>query len=127
MAKMSGEDGVWPIGPAANPAKPAPSARSPSMAEAGTILAHGLPCMSTNMANRNSTPSRATAATRSSLVLIGPKSPALVAEITPSDVPMGADRLLLPTPINDVALRETAIGFLSVAKCCLRVKATDDR
>ena len=30
---------------------------SPSIAVTGTILAHGLPCMSTNMAKRNSTPS----------------------------------------------------------------------
>ena len=32
------------------------------MAETGTILAQGLPCMSTNMAKRNSTPSRSVAA-----------------------------------------------------------------
>ena len=58
MARMSGEEGTWPIGPAAKPANPAPSAISPSMAETGTSLAQGLPCMSTNMAKRNSTPSR---------------------------------------------------------------------
>ena len=47
---MSGLDGSWPMGPAANPANPAPSAMSPSSASTGTSLAHGLPCISTNMA-----------------------------------------------------------------------------
>src|SRR5579862_5377914 len=68
MAAMSGSAGDWPSGPAAKPAKPAPPATNPSAAEAGTSLAHGLPCMSTNMARMNSTPSRRTASTRSSVV-----------------------------------------------------------
>src|SRR4029077_1219403 len=55
-AIMSGSAGLWPIGPAANPAQPAPPS-STSSAVAGIILAHGLPCMSTNMAKKNSTPS----------------------------------------------------------------------
>src|SRR5205814_5098502 len=55
-AIMSGSAGLWPIGPAANPAKPAPPS-STSIAVTGIILAHGLPCMSTNMAKKNSTPS----------------------------------------------------------------------
>ena len=58
MARMSGDDGDWPMDPAAKPANPAPSESSPSMAETGTILAQGLPCMSTNMAKRKSTASR---------------------------------------------------------------------
>ena len=49
-AKMSGLEGSWPIGPAANPAKPAPSLISPSRALTGTSLAHGFPCISVNMA-----------------------------------------------------------------------------
>ncbi len=40
------------------------------MAETGTILAQGLPCMSTNMAKRNSTPSRSVAAMRSAALSI---------------------------------------------------------
>ena len=75
MARMSGDDGVWPMGPAANPANPAPSAISPSMAETGTILAQGLPCMSTNMAKRNSTPSRSIASLSSSAVVGGGLGP----------------------------------------------------
>ena len=70
MARMSGDDGVWPIGPAAKPANPAPSANRPSMAETGTILAQGLPCMSTNMAKRNSTPSRLVASVSSAAFVI---------------------------------------------------------
>src|SRR5271154_4415971 len=94
MAKMSGDDGVWPIEPAANPANPAPSDISPSMAETGTILAHGLPCKSTNIAKRNSTPSRLVAAINSSLVVIGPEVPAPADEASISDMPIGADYLL---------------------------------
>src|SRR6266700_877949 len=56
-AIMSGSAGLWPIGPAAKPAKPAPPPIRTSSASTGTILAHGLPCMSTNMAKKNSTPS----------------------------------------------------------------------
>ena len=44
------------IGPAAKPAKPAPPS-STSSAVTGIILAQGFPCMSTNMAKKNSTPS----------------------------------------------------------------------
>src|ERR1700730_16453144 len=56
-AIMSGSAGVWPIGPAAKPAKPAPPpVRTPS-ASSGIIFAHGFPCISTNMAKKNSTPS----------------------------------------------------------------------
>ncbi len=73
MARMSGDDGVWPIGPAAKPANPAPSESSPSTAETGTILAQGLPCMSTNMAKRKSTPSRSVASLSSAAVVgVGP-------------------------------------------------------
>src|SRR5579871_3012391 len=54
---MSGEAGVWPIGPAANPAKPAPSLTMPSKFDIGTSLADGLACMSTNWAKKNSIPS----------------------------------------------------------------------
>ena len=56
-AIMSGSAGLCPIGPAANPAKPAPPPVSTSTASTGIILAHGLPCMSTNMAKKNRTPS----------------------------------------------------------------------
>src|ERR1700733_10822812 len=70
MARMSGDDGVCPIGPAAKPANPAPAASRPSMAETGTILAQGLPCMSTNMAKRNSTPSRRVASDSSAAFVI---------------------------------------------------------
>ena len=52
---MSGSLGCWPIAPAAKPAKPAPSSSSPSRCRAGTSLALGLPCMSTNCAKMNST------------------------------------------------------------------------
>src|SRR3954463_4265611 len=55
IAARSGSLGPWPISPAANPANPAPSSISPSRCVAGTSLAFGLPCMSTNWANRNST------------------------------------------------------------------------
>src|SRR5215469_12838195 len=54
---MSGSAGDWPIGPAANPANPAPPPVSTSVASTGIILAHGLPCISTNIAKKNSTPS----------------------------------------------------------------------
>ena len=50
MARMSGSAGVWLMGPAAKPANPAPTSRRSSMALTGTSLAHGLPCISTNMA-----------------------------------------------------------------------------
>ena len=50
MARMSGSAGVCPMGPAANPANPAPSVISPSRLLTGTSLAQGLPCISTNMA-----------------------------------------------------------------------------
>ena len=66
IAIMSGSAGLWPIGPAANPAKPAPPPVSTSMASIGIILAHGLPCMSTNMAKKNSTPSDSARVLRSS-------------------------------------------------------------
>src|SRR5215470_2959068 len=56
-AIMSGSAGLWPIGPAAKPAKPAPPPIRTSSASIGTILAQGLPFMSTNMAKKNSTPS----------------------------------------------------------------------
>ena len=56
-AIMSGEAGVWPIGPAANPAKPAPSVTRLSQLVIGTSLADGLAFMSTNCANTNSIPS----------------------------------------------------------------------
>src|ERR1700723_3413560 len=94
MARMSGDDGVWPMGPAANPANPAPSAKRPSMAETGTILAHGLPCMSTNMAKRNSTSSRVVAATSSSLVVIGPVSAAIGSADPTGDALISVDHLL---------------------------------
>src|SRR5215472_4710755 len=54
---MSGSAGLWPIGPAAKPANPAPPPTRTSSASIGTILAHGLPCISTNMAKKNATPS----------------------------------------------------------------------
>ena len=84
MARMSGDDGTWPIGPAAKPANPAPSASRPSMAETGTILAQGLPCMSTNMAKRNSTPSRRVASVSSSafVIEVASRSSVLVRTIT---------------------------------------------
>src|SRR4051794_30832123 len=53
MAIMSGSFGRWPMSPAANPAKPAPSVSRSSRWVAGTSLAFGLACMSTNCANRN--------------------------------------------------------------------------
>src|SRR6185437_10770283 len=56
MAIMSGSSGPWPMSPAANPAKPAPSVSRSSRWWAGTSFALGLPCMSTNCANRNSMP-----------------------------------------------------------------------
>ena len=56
IAAMSGSCGPWPMSPAANPANPAPSASSPSRCATGTSFAFGLPCMSTNWANTNSTP-----------------------------------------------------------------------
>src|SRR3954451_22356498 len=53
---MSGSLGSWPISPAANPAKPAPSATSASRLAAGTSFALGRPYRSTNCAKKNSTP-----------------------------------------------------------------------
>ena len=100
MATMSGEEGDCPRAPAANPANPAPSATSPSMAETGTILAHGLPCRSTNMAKRNSTPSLLVAATSSSLVVIGPGSSEVFGDGTTRDVLIDTDRLLCIAPMT---------------------------
>src|SRR5690349_19202584 len=54
---MSGEAGDWPIGPAANPAKPAPSVTRLSQFVIGTSLADGLAFISTNCAKKNSMPS----------------------------------------------------------------------
>src|SRR6478609_11150422 len=54
---MSGDAGVWPIGPAAKPANPAPSLTRPSKFDMGTSLADGLAFMSTNWAKMNSIPS----------------------------------------------------------------------
>src|ERR1051326_4003291 len=54
---MSGDAGVWPIGPAANPAKPAPSLTRPSKLDMGTSFADGFAFMSTNWAKKNSIPS----------------------------------------------------------------------
>ena len=54
---MSGDAGDWPIGPAAKPANPTPSVIRSSNEDAGTNLAQGLPCMSTNIAKKNSIPS----------------------------------------------------------------------
>ena len=56
IAEMSGSCGPWPMSPAANPANPAPSAKSPSRCATGTSFAFGLPCMSTNWAKTNCTP-----------------------------------------------------------------------
>ncbi len=69
IAATSGDAGVWPIGPAAKPANPAPSSIIPSKFDIGTSFAFGLPCMSTNCAKKNSIPS-ASARARSSSVLI---------------------------------------------------------
>src|ERR1700685_3840876 len=118
MARMSGEEGVWPMGPAAKPANPAPSGESPSMAETGTILAHGLPCMSTNMAKRNSTPSRLVAAVSSAAFVL--------AVASRSSVLVTADHLPLVVScqwasVNDVAPRETTDGYWIVSKCCVAV------
>ena len=54
------------------------------MAETGTILAQGLPCMSTNMAKRNSTPSRRVASVNSSafVIEVASRSSVLVRTIT---------------------------------------------
>ncbi len=49
--------GVCPIGPAAKPAKPAPSSSRSSIACTGISLAFGLPFISTNCARKNSIPS----------------------------------------------------------------------
>ena len=54
---MSGDAGVWPIGPAANPAKPAPSDTILSQFVIGTSFADGLAFISTNCAKTNSIPS----------------------------------------------------------------------
>ena len=66
IAIRSGLSGVWPMSPAAKPAKPAPSASRPSSCCAGTSFALGFACMSTNCAKRNSIPSSATARRTSS-------------------------------------------------------------
>src|SRR6478752_6263256 len=54
---MSGDAGVCPIGPAANPANPAPSVTRPSKFDIGTSFADGFAFMSTNWAKKNSIPS----------------------------------------------------------------------
>src|SRR2546429_2548258 len=56
MAAISGSLGIWPISPAAKPAKPAPSEARSSRFAAGTSFALGRPYMSTNCAKKNSTP-----------------------------------------------------------------------
>src|SRR5581483_4687844 len=71
IAAMSGSLGSWPISPAANPAKPAPSATRPSRLAAGTSFALGRPYRSTNCAKKNSTP-RSAAACRTSSSLGSP-------------------------------------------------------
>ena len=50
MAAMSGSLGTWPISPAANPAKPAPSVTRSSRFAAGNSFALGRAYMSTNCA-----------------------------------------------------------------------------
>ena len=70
IAATSGDAGVWPIGPAANPANPAPSSIIESKFWIGTSFAFGLPCMSTNCAKKNSMPSSC-ARWRSSSVVVG--------------------------------------------------------
>jgi hypothetical protein len=54
---MSGEAGDWPIGPAANPANPAPSVTRPSQFSIGTSFADGFAFISTNCAKKNLMPS----------------------------------------------------------------------
>src|SRR3954447_22701464 len=56
IAAMSGSLGIWPISPAAKPAKPAPSCTRSSRLPAGMSFALGRPYMSTNCAKKNSTP-----------------------------------------------------------------------
>src|SRR3990170_600585 len=57
IAAMSGSAGVWPISPAAKPAKPAPFSTKSSRFQAGISFALGRACMSTNCAKKNSIPS----------------------------------------------------------------------
>ena len=71
-ASMSGEAGVWPIGPAAKPAKPAPSSSRSSIACTGISLAFGLPCISTNCARKNWIPSSFARLRTSSCVMACP-------------------------------------------------------
>ena len=52
IAIMSGDAGDWPIGPAANPANPAPSPTKPSQFDIGTNFADGFACMSTIAARK---------------------------------------------------------------------------
>src|SRR2546430_15024385 len=73
MAARSGLCGPCPISPAANPANPAPSANASSRCVAGTSLAFGLPYISTNWQNRNSTPLSSTSL-RTSLTVFGPSA-----------------------------------------------------
>src|SRR2546422_3907514 len=56
MAAMSGSCGPWPSSPVANPANPAPSAKTSSRWFAGTSFALALPYISTNCAKTNSMP-----------------------------------------------------------------------
>ena len=69
-AIMSGDAGDCPIGPAANPANPAPSETSASQFDTGTNFADGFACISTNCANTNSTPSNSTRRRTSSEVTL---------------------------------------------------------
>ena len=57
IAIMSGDAGVCPIGPAAKPAKPAPSVTRPSQFSIGTSFADGFAFISTNWAKKNLMPS----------------------------------------------------------------------
>ena len=109
MARMSGDEGVWPMGPAANPAKPAPSASRPSMAETGTILAQGLPCMSTNMAKRNSTPSRSRR--RRQLRRVRDRGASRSSVLVSAIASRCRVRRCRGLPVNDVAPWETGNGY----------------
>src|SRR6476646_7703659 len=86
MAIMAGDAGVWPIGPAANPANPAPSVTSPSQFSIGTSLADGFAFMSTNCAKKNSIPSSS-----ARLLIASAAGRAMIVAIPPSPSP-GAGR-----------------------------------